>query len=145
MRQEQGGQQFRVTARARARASTRDGLFVVMRERKLKGQEKLQTLRKPRPVEVRLADGAWTRTRCARGARDWHVKDDMTMLLMMVKQSSPCPSPKGRRSMRNLPDYLSSSTTMPQHHRPHLQSLRAAERLRLEVPHCLLHQQPSRP
>jgi len=55
MRQKQGRQQFRVTARVSARVLARDGLFVVMQEKKLKGQEKLQTLRKPRPVEVRLA------------------------------------------------------------------------------------------
>jgi hypothetical protein len=45
----------------------RDGLFVVMQEKKLKGQEKLQTLRKPRPVEVRRPrsfdpDALWTRS-----------------------------------------------------------------------------------
>ena len=30
-----------------------DGLFVVMREKKSEGRRKLQTLRKPRPVEIR--------------------------------------------------------------------------------------------
>jgi hypothetical protein len=42
-------------------------LFVVMQEKKLKGQEKLQTLRKPRPVDVRPGGKLWPETRYGRG------------------------------------------------------------------------------
>jgi hypothetical protein len=70
MRQKQGGQQSRVTARTSARVLIRDGFVCCDAREEVERTRKIADFEEAAAGRYSACGEAWTRTRCERGALD---------------------------------------------------------------------------